>query len=371
MKLWMFGVPDKNKLSYLKNKGFDNLVIDYKPELIKEAKEQGLSVYIVLGTFKVPDKNKYDLLAEDAFGRRQMWFKSGCPNNPEIRKKTIELIREIIKYDIDGIILDGIRFSSPGSGLGAFFTCFCKNCIEKAKEFGIDLIKVRENIRKVLEYLYNIDEVIKIWEVSPSSILYEIYANNLNLLNSWLKFREMSIVEFVREIRNLVKSYNIKLGAYVFTPSLAFLVGQNYNELWKYLDVIKPMIYRIGNGVACLNYEIYALVRELIKYNKLSEEKALSLVYDFFGIKEYAPKTLKELLNNGLKPKIMYREALLAKELIRDKIELSPIIMLNEKSIEESVKMMIKAGINSLDFFAFRKESKPYIEKALRVIDNE
>jgi len=134
-----------------------------------------------------------------------------------------------------------------GSGIEAFATCFCDNCGSKAAEYGYRFEEMKNSAKQMLNAFYDfkgIWEVLQAYRSSPVGIL-DIAARESALLD-WLRFRELSVTEFIVEVRNLIRSYNRKagLGAYVFTPSLAFLVGQNYRELWRYLDFVKPMVYR-------------------------------------------------------------------------------------------------------------------------------
>jgi hypothetical protein len=52
----------------------------------------------------------------------------------------------------------------------------------------------------------------------------------------------------------LVKTASLKgrLGAFVFSPSLASFVGQDYETLGECLDLVSPMMYTSGGGAACL-----------------------------------------------------------------------------------------------------------------------
>ena len=55
--------------------------------------------------------------------------------------------------EVDGIVLDGVRFPSPGSGIYEFLTCFCRNCKSKAQEFGYNLEKIRQELKRLFKDL--------------------------------------------------------------------------------------------------------------------------------------------------------------------------------------------------------------------------
>ncbi|HDH07072.1 MAG TPA: hypothetical protein ENF87_01755, partial [Thermoproteales archaeon] len=331
MRLWMFGLPREkyaDAIKFLKEKGFTDIVVGHNPDFIKAVKDAGLRVHVVWAVFRVEGilkKPKY--LAEDPLGRKHVWFNSGCPNNPEIRKNILLKIENVItSYDVDGVILDGVRFASPGSGLEAFATCFCENCKEKMEEYGFNYNYLKSSVKGLLKNFYNID-LLKKWVnayTCTSSTLIHLFIEYPGIVD-WLKFRQLSIEEFIRDVRNLVKSYSdkIELGGYVFTPLLAPFVGQNYEMLWKYLDVVKPMIYRLGRGVACLNFELAKVAQDLIKWNNLSEEESLNLVYKFFGlIRNDLPTKIQDLLEKGVPVDLVGEETKRAKLLLNGRAEL-------------------------------------------------
>ncbi|MCD6563519.1 MAG: hypothetical protein J7K23_06335 [Thermoproteales archaeon] len=376
MKKWMFGIKDLEDAKFLEENGFKDFVIGYKPKLIKVLNNAGYNVHVVLGTFKIIEKFKsVEYLAEDPYGRKHIWFGSGCPNNPEIRKYILDRIREIIaNYDVKSIILDGIRFASPGSGLEAFATCFCEHCRRKAEDMGFSYDRMKKAVKYLLHNLYDFRKIkndLDSYAYTPLSLI-DFTEKNLGLVD-WIKFREMSIMEFIKEVKNLILSIrpNVRLGAYIFTPSLAVLVGQNYSEIWKYLDFIKPMVYRIGKGVACLNYELAIIAKDLLRWNSwLSEEEILRILYKFFGFSEYQnyPLSVKAMLEEGLPISCIEKEFIMAKKLVFGKTEIHPIVMLHDSSLGDVVQIAYKTGMDGIDFFTFRKELKDNVIKINEVV---
>ncbi|MEM4169626.1 MAG: hypothetical protein QXY99_06020, partial [Thermoproteota archaeon] len=95
-------------------------------------------------------------LAEDPYGRKHVWFGSGGPNNPDIRRRTLRQVSEILeKHDVSSILLDGIRFASMGNGLEAFATCFCENCRNKAEKYGYPFEEMKQSVKKMLNAFYD------------------------------------------------------------------------------------------------------------------------------------------------------------------------------------------------------------------------
>ena len=183
-----------------------------------------------------------------------------------------------------------------------------------------------------------------------------------------MDFRAKCICEYVTEVRNLVKSLgNLELGAYVFAPSLSELVGQDYKLLSRYFDIFQPMIYRIGKGVACLNYEMAILARDIAQLSGIKPENALKIVYRILGMNlPNLPRNITDLMNKGLPMKVVYLEALRATRLTSRRVV--PIIMLKDEKVVELVKDVIRANCHGINFFAYREGMDNKIRKIVKVL---
>jgi len=371
----MFGIPSLEYADFLLEKGFKDIVTGYDPELVKGLLDKGFNVHIVIGAFRIGNEfQDPKFLAEDPYGRKHIWFGSGCPNNPDIRRRTLGQVSEIVeKHDISSIVLDGIRFASMGSGIEAFATCFCSNCRNKAEEYGYRFEEMKKSVKKMLDAFYDFKrawEVLQAYRSSPAGLL-DLIVGEQGLLD-WLEFRERCVAEFIVEVRNAIKPYGRKtgLGAYVFTPSLAFLVGQNYLELWRYLDFVKPMVYRRGRGVACLNFELAKTAEDLLRWNPwLAEEELIGVLYRVFGFQgEEYPLSINKLFEDCLPLSSLKIEFQAAKRLLAGRSELHPIIMLDDPQIEQAVRLAVETGLDGIDFFSFREEEKNMIIRVSEAI---
>ncbi|MBO3808033.1 MAG: hypothetical protein FGF50_00290 [Candidatus Brockarchaeota archaeon] len=371
----MFGIPRLEYADFLLEKGFKDIVVSYDPGLVKGLRDKGFNVHIVIGAFRIDNEFRDPkFLAEDPYGRKHIWFGSGCPNNPDIRRKTLQQVSEILeKHDVSSILLDGIRFASVGSGIEAFATCFCENCRNKAEEYGYRFEEMKQSVKKMLNAFYDFKqawEVLQAYRSSPVGFM-DLVTERRGLFD-WLEFRERSVVEFIVEVRNMIKSYSRKtgLGAYVFTPSLAFLVGQNYRKFWRYLDFVKPMVYRKGRGVACLNFELAKLAEDLLRWNPwLAEAELIDMLYRIFGFEgEEYPLSVNRLFEDCLPVSVLKVEFQAAKKLIAGRSELHPIIMLDDPQIEQAVKLATETGLDGIDFFSFREEEKNRISRISEAI---
>ena len=126
------------KLNYLE---WDPLEV-----IVKEAHDKGLEVYPIIctlvdGGFKLGEiltrHPEWAMVTKD--GRRIGW---ADPAKPEVVEYEVSIVREIVEnYNVDGIILDYIRFPEREYGE----TCYCKYCRSKfEEEYGTDPIELKE-----------------------------------------------------------------------------------------------------------------------------------------------------------------------------------------------------------------------------------
>ena len=133
--------------------------------------------------------------------------------NPEVREYIKRQVTEALKYDIDGIHLDYIRFQ-----INQGFSYDKATCEAFKKEFGYSPLDVHQDCGSM------------IW-------------------CEWIKWNAEQVTELVREIKEMINESgkNIVLGVDVFPdPETAkVLIGQDW-ELWAregLVDIICPMQY--------------------------------------------------------------------------------------------------------------------------------
>ena len=313
----VYGLKSSESLKSARSLGIDVIFTDLKN--VEKVKEHGFKAYVCVWVFKTSDTSHK---IENVYGKKMLWNCSGCPNNPKLRELSIQHIRNVMEHDVDGIVLDGVRFPSPASGLNSFLSCFCKHCDEKARELGFNL----DNIKSNLKDKRGIDII--------------------SCTEFW-RFRCESIIDYVKEVKDIVNS---ELGAALFTPTLSQIVGQDYYELSKMLDFIQPMIYHKGSGLACMNYEIYRLIEEL----DIREVDTLYKILNYDSLKLPAKE-----LKNGLPTEIIGEEVRRAEMLMRNvklrKAKLTPILFvvgLNPEEIKKCVQEIKCSKLDGIVYFA-------------------
>jgi len=342
MDFWMHGLggdPDQNAKK-LKKSGFSAVIGD--SSAIDAARGVGLDCYLCTGAYGYGAFNNEGYLSLDVNGDRRLWFGSACPTNAEVRSKNISDIKTMAaSKNIKGVLIDGARFASPASAdnAEAFFTCFCGNCMEKATGYGYDAARMQKSAFELYR-LYKGD--------GNSSAFVE---RHLAGLMDWFAFRRIATTEHLLNFVDAVKSANADMiaGIYIFTPSLSFLVGQNYSDLAKRMDIISPMIYRkykSDDGPACLNHEttaIFNILRGVLKDAK--KTRALLSALTGVNVDEHIKET-------GFPPETVGAEVKKAAGLAGGE-KIIPIILLDDDRLRESIKSCADAGARTVSFFTY------------------
>ncbi|MBS7626992.1 hypothetical protein KEJ51_08195, partial [Candidatus Bathyarchaeota archaeon] len=305
---------------------------------VTNAKRHGLKLYAAVWTFKTQNLD-FGVLGLD--GERRLWAGAGCPNNPNIIKQSIRNIDAAARLGVDGIVLDGVRFPSPASGRNLFLTCFCEYCVWKAKELGCEPSKIKEAMQRTLD---------------PTVLLNQDVERSI--LKDWVTLRINSITDQVSNIVETIKASNprLEVGAALFTPSLADLVGQSYRELSAILDFIQPMIYHKGSGLACINFELANLVSNFTQRD--SEAETLEKIYKSLSYSRLEPPVdLDKLLMTGLPVQVISLEAAKGLNMVRGgKAKYIPIVLILESDAEElkeTVEEVLKARPGGVVYFSY------------------
>ncbi|HET7770772.1 MAG TPA: hypothetical protein VFN74_18515 [Chloroflexota bacterium] len=344
----IYGLPRDNRdqaARYLTERGFDAVTVgvDEDAVSVKPARDAGLRVWRCRAAFSVrhlSDADKAPLLARDVDGEPRLWFGSGCPNEKAIRDDHLDQVRRTVEAGpFDGWLLDGIRFASPNAG-DAFFTCFCARCERKAAQLGFDFHAMRRDVRALRDWCRTSDA--QPLATNPEDLVAPLVTRWPGTAE-WLRFREACVREHVGEVRAVIDAANLRgkrfqLGAYLFFPSIAPLVGQDYPQLGALLDQVSPMLYRtLTPGDSCLTTEWGALA-------------ALHLItpHDTFA------------------PRDVGQQVRLARERLGGQASLVPILQLADERLEETMEAARLGGAGGMDFFRYRPGEERYVEIASR-----
>jgi hypothetical protein len=353
MQYWMFGAGSDipKSLALLKDLGFQ-AVVGNNPALIEEARRLGLAVYLCSGAYGASapfDGEEY--LARDINGNPQLWFGSTCPNQPEVRHHNLAQIADMARTKgIRGVFIDGARFASPASSpvTDALYTCFCPVCEEKAKRLGFDFVRMQAAVRVL-------------YDNTPAQGL-SLILDHMAGLADWLAFRRVCTSEHLQNFARTVKEVNpaLETGIFIFTPSLAALVGQHYGDLRGYIDIFSPMIYRhyqAQQGPACLNFELSVLADELSK-RLLPFERVHSLLHALTGLDMAGFTDPDSIRERGFAPSAVASETRKARQMIGDAGRLIPIIQLKDECLDESMQQAAAGGADGVNFFVYQDDTQ-------------
>jgi hypothetical protein len=297
---------------------------DTPENILSEAKES-FEVFLEFKPFATSGISEY--FVENLFGQRRDLDALGCPSNRKLRERNLFKLKEkLLDVKVSGIILDFVRFPSFVDG-DFFYSCFCEECSR-----AHDYIKLKRDVERFYRSLAR----------------GEIRAD---LLSDWLSFKRDVISGYVGEFVRFLPR-RMEKRAFLFSPSLSPMVGQDYERLSSLLDVIHPMIYPEGGlGPACLGFEIWSFVS---KANLMLED-----VYSFLGIEDPCnPKDLESLKARGLPAEIIRRETEKAIELSNTEVRpIITVVNIPPKDTVERIELAMEGGAKAVHLFGFSPET--------------
>lgn len=219
-----------------------------------------------------------------------------CPNHPAVQEFIASRVENVIQKGIyQGLFLDRIRFTSPASGPEIFLGCFCDYCRRSAAETGIDLEAVRHHITKML------DENDR--RILFTKSLFAGYSKPDASIAAFLRFRAESVTRRLAAISWQLNASSLEVGLDCFSPSLAWMVGQDLAALDKVSAWTKIMTYPHTFGPAGLPFELLGLLDWLRYWNTGSELEILR------GCSQLdIPETREELARSGLPTETIRKE---------------------------------------------------------------
>ena len=361
---WMHGFKGDDPKALARemaDMGFNVVVAGGEP-VIDAVREAGMRSWLCGGAFGLgshKDDDSYKAL--DITGKPRVWFGSGSPNHPELRENNLKSYENMAKTEgIEGILVDGCRFASPASGLGAFFTDFSEHSGKKAAELDFDWTRMKKDVGKLHRLVSSRGKEAtrrRAWLQQPIGIL-EWLTQHPGVLD-WFRFRRVCATEHFRDIHQILHSAGVKMGVYIFTPSLAPLVGQSYTDLPEFVDVFAPMIYRNypdRPGIACLNWELSIIPEELGLGGGPDEAAAMELCLRLLGL-EYAVQS-RELaaIQKAVPPGAVGHETAMARAVLGENETLIPIIYIDDPKMEETAEAVRAAGADGVNFFVYKDE---------------
>lgn len=304
MKMPIMGAyikPTPQLVDKAKNAGFHEVYSPPSKEVAKRAEELGLFYAPLIW---VPETKDPRLGVVNIFGSRKLFAfnNSGCPANPLVQESALKRIENAVSLtNANTVILDALRYPSPYD-METFFSCFCEHCQEFMKSMGINPHELKNSLKLLLKEIHK-------YPYLPPKFMNSFY--------SYILFKQTIIENFAAQIHKLAENLNIKLWAATFPPSLAWMVGQNYSALSKYIDEFHIMLYHKCNGAACLNKEIASLINLLQKTINKDRKTIIISLSKLLGIDIQEDPAILE--NKGININILIREFETAKINLEEK----------------------------------------------------
>jgi hypothetical protein len=226
-----------------------------------------------------------------------------CPNRPEVQELIATRVEKIIQGGIyQGLFLDRIRFPSPAASAGKFMGCFCEHCIKAAGEAGWDLEAVR---RAMGELFSTINK-----RIAFVRSLFGLPPEEAAALEAFLHFRADAITSTVRALAKRLEAAKMEVGLDCFSPSLAWMVGQDLARLQAVSTWTKVMTYAHTFAPAGLPFELLGLMNWL---DELAPGQGWECLRRFSGLR--LPRSQAALARKGLPSRAIQDEIALGRKM--------------------------------------------------------
>lgn len=176
-------------------------------------------------------------------------FVFACPSS----RRNIQAVKDVYERyfagcGFDGVFLDRVRSQSFVTGVSGVLSCGCAACRQAFLKRGVDTDAVRERYEQKKDSFFDM-------AAYPMNGQFELEDP---LAQAFFEAKEEIITEAVTRLCRFFKEKGMIVGLDLFAPVVSRFVGQNYTQITKYADFIKPMLYRRTEAPAGIGYE-YAL----------------------------------------------------------------------------------------------------------------
>lgn len=195
-----------------------------------------------------------------------------CPANKEVIEYSQALLKDICEQlSPDSLILESITLSPVWHGghheianikltpalQWLYSLCFCKRCMDKAVDFGIDSEKVRSQTKELVLKLANRETFFNNnGDAQILMILLEVPE-----LYAYQMARQRLVSGFMSEVSLLLRKYKVEYrhipSAVPFEVNKVFMEGMSFASTKGFADMLMPLVYGVN--------ENYPVVRNNIR----------------------------------------------------------------------------------------------------------
>jgi hypothetical protein len=212
-----------------------------------------------------------------------------CPANTKNLDKIIEIYERYYDKGIfDGVFLDKIRYPSFIGGADSVLTCYCDYCRSKYNVPEIQDLQIYDNDNPLGISSYN-------------GLRYDLQPVYKKLFD----YKCAAISDSLEYLCAYFRKKKLKIGLDLFTPVIAYFVGQDYHRLMRLADFVKPMFYNITNAPAGIPFEINMYANAFGENAEKRKEHFLNIIgYGNGFISDEIAGIKKIIIDNGLKTKL-------------------------------------------------------------------
>lgn len=212
-------------------------------------------------------------------------FRFRCPSRPGVIQAAVSRALAVAaEVTVEGLFLDRIRWPSPSVDPVAELACFCAACRGRASADGLDLGAVAGQLA-----------ILEASADGRRTLLRALLqGGGPDPLDRFLAWRAKRMTDAVLAVGKGLRAAGYAVALDVFTPSLAFAVGQRIHDLSVGADWVKSMTYLSAWGPAAIPFELAAFGRWLAVGG---EADPAALLTDLCG---FAVPPLDRLRDSGL-----------------------------------------------------------------------
>jgi hypothetical protein len=190
----------------------------------------------------------------------------GCPANPEVVRFGEAMARAFVRSwrPLDAVGLNHLEYPLwPQAGLREVFACFCDACSALAAADGLDIERVRHQVRALFESLGGYNAVAG-RQLSAASVL--AFVIERPELARWLRLRQEAVSAYAERVVAALREASaeagteVQIGLEFQLPVLAPLVGTDFSRLAPLFDWMTPKFpdYLGGSVVPLIAAELAA-----------------------------------------------------------------------------------------------------------------
>ena len=338
--------------------GFDTM------RVVSEAcKKQGVHFHAWVSSFNYPQEGplnpEHQVVAANG-ERHEGWL---CPNSPEAREFSLTVYEDLVRnYDLDGVFVDRFRFPDD------ITTCFCEHCVRRMKRRRLNPDKLRRAILSVA------GNAAKMSYLSLTSLGLAIdpvfYISEVPEFADLVRFKMDTITGYVQSLYELVKSINpsVEVGLDMFSPSVAWTVGQEPGRIAEHCDWIKPMVYHLSDGYHAIRAVVTMSEQGLGNTQELYEGMKRMLAAKGMEL----PDTFEEFKRTSFPISWIETEMTLTRQLTASRKPLYAGIQLwsptTPQITEDSIRAAVRAKSDGIFLYCYGWSSLENMEAAGRTL---